>query len=260
MKRLALRPSAGGELSLWERPVEDAEYIVTCDPSLGRMHTEKGDHSAIGVWRRWPGQIIEQVCEWWGVWPAGRVGEVIACLARAYGGYVDIDGTERGCAIVNIERNLMEAVKWAMVEGQEFSEEFLFIPRNERTADGSAPKVYFTNKDSRSEHYLINTLIEYLDRKAIVIRSARTLDDIRSLEKRNDGGVTTNGKDLAVMAILACVTDQELPAPHDKEEEVAEKDAKDCPPGFDRELWAKKYGKPKKRLPSSFFWKSSSPF
>lgn len=212
MKRLVATPSLGGELTVWERPFLGHEYIVTCDPSLGRNWTEMGDSSAIGVWRREPARVIVQCAEWVGKWPIGRVGEVIACISRAYGGRVGQDGREENCAIVNIERNLMDAPKFAMTESQGFSEEFFFVPREHRSIRPGDPHVYFTSKDSKSEHYLINTLADYLDRKAVIVRSEATRDELMSLERDRAGSVKTSGKDRSIMAILACVTDQELPA------------------------------------------------
>jgi len=255
MRRLRLRKYPGGEFRVWETPQKNAKYIVSCDPSLGRSHTEGGDHSAVGVWKRWPGHIIEQVAELHVKWPVGRVGEAIACLSRAYGGWEDIDGKERDNAIVNIERNLMDTAKWAMVENQQFPEEFLFVPRNERSVGSDVAKVYFTIKDHKSEHYLINTLHDYLDRKAIIIRSTQTIGDIRSLEKRNDGSVPTNGKDLAVMTIMACVADQEMSPPMEEDEKIVDDGEEECPPGKDRELWAKKHKKPKSKMMQNPTWR-----
>lgn len=252
MKRLIAYPMPGGDLSVWEMPRAGNQYIITCDPSLGRSHTEGGDHSAVIVWKRWPGRIVEQVAELYCRVPIGRVGEAIACLARAYGNGEDDNAT------VNVERNLSDAIRYAMLETQEFPDDSLFVPRNDRSAIAGDTKVYFTPKDHKSEHYLINSLVDFLDRKAIIIRSKRAINDIRSLEKRNDGSVSTTGHDLAVAVILGCVTEQEMPALEELTEKEAKKDPKDCPPGFDRELWAKKYAKAKKRLPSSFSWQKQS--
>lgn len=223
MKRLLLKPSQGGELAVWERPLVGSEYIVTCDPSLGRNWTESGDMSAIGVWRREHPRMIVQTAEWVGRWPVGRVGEVIACLSRAYGGWVDQDGREQECATINIERNLMDTPKFAIVDIQGLSENFFFVPREHRAIRPGDARVYFTTKDAKSEQYLINTMSDYLDRKAVIIRSEQTRDELMSLERDRTGSVKTNGKDRSVMAILACVTDQELPAARTPEVEPKQK-------------------------------------
>lgn len=224
MKRLVLRPSLGGELTVWEKPLTGHEYIVSCDPSLGRNWTEAGDMSAIGVWRREHPRMIVQAAEWVGRWPVGRVGEVLACLSRAYGGWVDKDGREQECATINIERNLMDTPKFAITEIQRLSENFFFVPREHRSIRPGDPNVYFTVKDAKSEQYLINTVADYLDRKAVIIRSEQTRDELMSLERHRDGSVKTNGKDRSVMAILACVTDQELPAARSPEVEPKKKE------------------------------------
>jgi hypothetical protein len=258
MKRLVLTPRPGGELVIWQRPVEGGEYIVTCDPSLGRQWTDGGDESAIGVWRRWPGHIIEQCAELTCKWPIGRVGEALACISRWYGGsYIDPEsGNEKSCAIVNIERNLMDAPKFAMTESQAFSEEFFFVPREHRNIRPGEPKVYFTVKDYKSQHYLIGTLENYMDRKAIIIRSEATINELKTLEKNRAGDVPTNGKDRSIMTILACVTDQELPPVPEKEEK--KKEPEECPWGVDRELWAKKHAPKKVRTVESWSAKSGS--
>lgn len=238
MKRAVLKPLQGGEFAVWGPPEDGASYIVSCDPSLGRQWSDGADHSSVGVWRRWPGRILEQVAELHVRWPIGRVGQAIACLARAYGGYVDEENRERNCAIVNIERNLMEAARWAMTEDQQFSEEFFFVPREHRSVNGGSVKVFFTNKDQRSQHYILNTLIDYLDRKAIIIRSEPTVNELRLLEKEMDGSVETNGRDRSVMVMMAVVADQELPAVGEVAKEAPKED--ECPWGVDRELWNRK--------------------
>ena len=63
MLRLVLTPALGGEVAVWERPVEGAPYIVACDPSQGRVTSEKSDTCCIGAWLRLPGSRLRQCAE-----------------------------------------------------------------------------------------------------------------------------------------------------------------------------------------------------
>jgi hypothetical protein len=256
MKVLDLTPSSDGELSVWEEPQEGREYIIGCDPSLGRTWSEGADHSCIVVYKRCLDRRVEQVAEWYGRWPIGRVGEVIACLGRAYGGWADADGKEAGCAIVNIERNLMDAPKFGLVESQGYSEDFLFVPRDMRNITPGSAKVYFTNKDHATQHLIFNTLVDYLDRDAVLIRSKRALDDISALEKNQKGDVNTRGHDAAVATMMALMVDHEMPSCSDYSEGEKNAALTSCPFGMDPVLWDAMHGKTKKSsaLGSAVSW------
>lgn len=223
MKRLALtRSMAGGEFSVWRMPEPGVQYIASCDPSRGREWSEDGDHSSIGLWKRHPGRIIEEVANWYGRWTIHNVGIVLAQLSRAYGDE-PVLGREKNCAIINIERNIMDAAKFSMTEIQGFDPAFFFIPRDKRSIKDGDQQTYFTNKDSLNEHYLWNTLQDYMDRKALILRDRATRSELMALSRKRNGAVDSNGKDRSVMVIMACVADQEMPAvvAERKEEEQA---------------------------------------
>jgi len=212
MLRLVLTPSLGGEFALWEKPTERGQYIVSCDPSLGRVTSEKSDTSCIGVWLRMPGSRLRQVAEVVFRWSGGRVGEVCAAMARRAGGYLDPkNAKERNCAIINIERNLCDVPLAYILEQQAFPDEYLFIPRQDRDLLlEQGVKRFFTPKTQANQDYLLNNLVDYLDRDALEIRSKETLDELRTLSKDRNGRVDTNGKDRAVMVLMACAADREL--------------------------------------------------
>lgn len=256
-KTLDLTPSTDGEFAVWEQPQDSREYVIGCDPSLGRVWSEGADHSCICVYRRTPGKKLVQAAEWYGRWPIGRVGEVIACLGRAYGGWADEHGKERGCALVNIERNLMDAPKFGLVDVQGYPEDRLFIPQDGRHILPGSPKVFFTNKDHATQHMIFNALIDYLDRDALLIRSKRTLDDISALEKNQRGDIATRGHDAAVATMMAVMADFETPACQDYSTSDAPKQAAACPVGMDPVLWAAMHGGPKKNaLASAVSWEA----
>jgi hypothetical protein len=242
MKRLDLRPSTDGELCVWEKPIEGREYVIGCDPSLGRVWSEGADKSAICVLKRCQGKKLEQVAEWYGRWPIGRMGEVIATLGRAYGGWVDVDGREHGCAMINIERNLMDTAKYGLCETQGYGEEFLFIPREHRSVLPGMPKVFFTTKSSDTQHYLVNTLIDYMDRGALILRSKPTIEEMVGLEKDERGTVHTRGKDRSVAVIMAVVADHELLPCADYDAATRVVTVEDCPVGVDPVGWKRLHG------------------
>lgn len=216
MKRLVLqRSDSGGELAVWEMPVEGAEYIASCDPSLGREWSEDGDHTSVGIWRRHEGRVIEQVAHWYGRWTIHNAGIMLAQLARAYNN-----------ATVNIERNISDAARFAMTEIQGFDPAYFFIPRDNRNIKEGELKVYFTTKSPMNEHYLWNTLQDYMDRKAVLIRDRGTRSEMMSLSRKRNGAVDSNGKDRSVMVVMAVVADQEMPAFHPRVDEEKKKDVR----------------------------------
>lgn len=257
-KTLDMTPSTDGEFTVWEQPQDAREYIIGCDPSLGRVWSEGADHSCVAVYKRAPGKCLEQVAEWYARWPIGRVGEVIACLGRAYGGWVDEHGKEHGNALVNIERNLMDAPKFGLVESQGYPEDRLFIPGDGKHILPGAPKVFFTNKDHATQHLIFNTLIDYLDRDALIIRSKRTLDDISSLEKNQKGDISTRGHDAAIATMMAVMADFETPPCQAYGTEDRPRRVEACPFGMDPVLWDAMHGVKKKSggLTQSVSWES----
>lgn len=218
MRRLVLRRSPAGEFVVWKKPQQGSSYIVVADMALAREGHESTDSHAVGVFERLGSRCIEQCAELVTKIPPARVGEIIACLARAYGGRIE-DGREHGCAIVNIERNTMDVPHFYLIEQQRFPEVFCFFPKDRK---GEQRRVY-TAKTWQNAEYLLGHLFEYLDRGGLILHSQTTLNEIAILERLPSGkvpGVTSNnsrvattGKDRAVMAMLACVTDHELPPP-----------------------------------------------
>jgi hypothetical protein len=107
-----------------------------------------------------------------------------------------------------------------LTEQQKFPESSCFFPRDPR---GEQRRVY-TAKSWQNAEYLLGVLFEYMDRGGLVLRSQATLNEIVTLERlpsgkvpgvttKNNNRVATTGKDRSVMAMLACVTDHELPPP-----------------------------------------------
>lgn len=233
MKSLVLTPSPDGEISVWEKPREGEEYIASCDPSLGRTGAD-GDHSCIGLWRREPGRRIVQVAEWYARWTAGRVGEVIGCLGKASGGYDDKTG-----ALLNIERNLSDAPLYAL-RRERYPDQCLFVPPENRTVVPGYTRLYFTQKHGSNQRNLLDSLIDYLERDAIVIKSKATQDQIRGLTKNGNGDVNTKGRDRAVMAMMAVACDKDAEPVMDKTPEIPKPG--DAPYGVDPLRWAQKQG------------------
>jgi hypothetical protein len=180
MKRLLLTPSRDGELSVWEMPTPDMVCIVGCDPSLGRRQGT-GDHSVVIAAARQPGRVVRQVAELRCRWPAARVGEAIACLAYAYS-YRTTKKTfaeeqiTRIPALVHIERNLADALL-ATMEHQEFPKERLYIPKDGVEINQGIDSSYFVQKTARTSRLLMDTMEDYMDRKAFIVRSHDTSAD-----------------------------------------------------------------------------------
>ena len=233
MKSLVLTPSRDGELKVWEKPRENAEYIVSCDPSLGRTGID-GDHSAVGVWRREPGRRIVQVASWYARWTAGRVGEVVACLGKASGGWDDKSG-----AIINIERNLSDAPLYAL-KREQYPDAMLFVPPEQRNVAAGYQRLYFTQKHGSNQRALLDYLIDYMERDAIVIKDRPTLDQLRGLMRDQRGDVNTKGRDLAVMVMMACAADKDSDAVTDNEFKPPAPE--EAPYGVDPVRWAQKQG------------------
>lgn len=221
MRHLALTPSSGGDVRVWEQPQPGWRYIVACDNAMGRGG-KKADTSCIGVWKRRAFRNIELVAMYRGRHDAGLVGEQIACWARAYGGqFNDETGKEEQCAIVNIERNLCDFPHDRLINDQMFPLEFCFVGRDmqARAKENDGQFRWYTQKHTSNARYLADTWLDYWRRRAIIVRDAEMRGEIRGVTRdmRTDY-LETGGKDGAAMSIIACVTDQELPAVTDEPE------------------------------------------
>lgn len=218
------RSSSKGELRVWEKPREGEQYIIGCDPSLGRGTKAAADRSSICVMRRAPIKRLIQVADFTCKWRASDVGYAIAALGQWY-----------NWAIINIERNYSDTPRFTL-EQSGYPLEHFFIPVHERNPAKGLEVSYFTNKHGATQDHILDTFEEYLARDAMELRSAPLLAELRKLTKDERGKVATGGKDRAIAAMMAVMADQGTACdytPQTVTEYVEEK----CPPGIDNHLW-----------------------
>lgn len=242
MHRLVLTPSASSavEMKVWREPDPNYGVIISCDPGLGRMNNNKKDSSSVDVWFRHPERRIEQVAKLLTTRTAYHVGLAIGALARWYGcGWFDGD-TEILNATINIERNMCDVPLTALQNDQMIGYAYYFYPdeQRRRVKKGEHNTGIFTNKSASNEQYIINTLVQYFERDAIIIRDEHTLLEVATVYKDQSGRIETNGLDSAVSCMMAVVADAELPSiartvRPDVEEDVRE-------PEYGTVEWARK--------------------
>ena len=225
---------------LWEHPTVGQEYLLGCDPSLGRA-AQSGDHSCIIIARRENPRRLVQVAEVYFRWPIGRVGEVISCLAREF------CGDDNEPAMVHVERNLADSILVAL-RYQEFPEHRLFQGKRESDIDQAPSQDFFVQKTNKNSRLLVDTLYDYMDRDAFHIRSSDTLEEISSLERDDRGNVSTRGKDRVVAAMMVAIMDQDMP-PFRGETMVVHAE-RECPSGVDEGQWRQMHGLPSRNAAS----------
>ncbi len=227
---MVLTPSTSEdeEVKIWKEPDPTRQVIISCDPGLGRQTGRRRDSSAIHVWFRLPGKMLEQAAQVISYATAYRVGIVVAQLARWYG-FSRFDGeTETMQSIINIERNAHDLPHHALPMDPHIPTSACFIPQNQRALIvKGVPPSFYTYKGNANERMLLNQLVSYFERDALLIRDEGTLMEIASIAAHHrTGRIDTNGLDRAVSVIMAVDCDFQLaPAVNIQPEEEPEEEA-----------------------------------
>lgn len=258
MKQLRLNRNGAGELRVWVPPDPEGDYIIGCDPSLGRNSSEATDHSCVVVMRRTGFRSLELCAEFYGRWLAARVGELMACIGRWY---VNADDQP---ALVNIERNIADASLYAM-RREKYVEERFYLPNRFKSPDVKLQHELFFQKTVYNQHFLLQELQDYLERDAIKIYSSDIISDLRSLEMDERGHARTRGRDRAVAIMMAVICDSDSDATTDFSVIASTPETKPCPPGVDPKGWRELHNiphpkKPGKELPKAGSWGKQRPF
>jgi hypothetical protein len=216
MHPLALRPSSSGDgvLSIWKTPDPRYQALISCDPSLGRISSAKRDDSAVHVWFRHPGNVIEMAAQFLSSkWNAHALGSLIAALARWYGHSVVVGDVEVVNAVVNIEHNISDMPHHSLTVVEDFPLSGCFVPRDQRALiDAGQPHHFYTHKSNHNEKTLLDNMEWYFSRGAVLIRDAGTLLEVASVARDpNTGRVKMNGLDRASSVLMACDADFQLP-------------------------------------------------
>lgn len=215
MHPLVLRPcsSGDGEVKIWKTPDPRYQVIVSCDPSLGRISSAKRDDSAVDVWFRHPGNVIEQVAQFLSSrWNAHALGSLIAALARWYGNSTVVGDTEVVNAVVNIEHNISDMPHHSLTVVEDFPLSACFVPRDQRALiDAGQPHHFYTHKSNHNEKTLLDNMEWYFARGAVLIRDEATLLEVASVARDPvTGRVKMNGMDRASSVLMACDCDFQL--------------------------------------------------
>jgi len=163
-------------------------------------------------------------------------------------------------ALINIERNLAEGALVAL-QYQGFPEDRFFIPQRFRSVNQATEQQWFFQTTGANKRFLLDVMEDYLQRRAFVIRSEETLDDLASLERDERGNVNLRGHDRAVGAMMAAIVDQD-----DDEPLSLAPPAKypECPEHVNPRGWRELHGIPdpskKRRLPGAAVWTSAEPY
>ena len=165
LKKTGEGRNSRGEITVWERPREGAEYIIGADVAQGATFgTAKrdADKSTICVLRR-DGMLVHHVAEAVYQTENFSFGQVIAALGQWYNN-----------AWVNVERNLAHGVIAGLRVAQYPTERWYIPPISASTAESQAGS-YFFHKNVSTQKVLLDTLLAYMDPHAprLVMRSAR---------------------------------------------------------------------------------------
>ena len=233
LKKTGEGRNSRGEITVWERPREGAEYIIGADVAQGATFgTAKrdADKSTICVLRR-DGMLVHHVAEAVYQTENFSFGQVIAALGQWYNN-----------AWVNVERNLAHGVIAGLRVAQYPTERWYIPPISASTAESQAGS-YFFHKNVSTQKVLLDTLLAYMDPHAprLVMGSASILAEVASLQIDAMGKVDTNGKDLTIALSMAIIVDAttELDIQRDV---PSERRPQHPPHGVDPDIWREKHG------------------
>jgi len=192
------------------------------DVALGG--TDSSDLCSGVILRRGAGHTLVQVAEY-----ADRVepytfGELAAVACLRYNE-----------ALVNIERNMGLGALTAM-QHCEYPEHMLYVPPVAGSLSGNVERRYWLQTTATSKKFILDTLCDYMARKALWLRSKTLLEELAKLVKDERNAPVLNGKDRSVALLMAVYADSTTPLAMADEPRPAQKRP---PYGVDPYLWKK---------------------
>lgn len=199
MRRLKTEIDSHGPIAIFEDPEPGASYVIGGDISLSR--SADSDKCSACIAKRFPmHRGLHQVAEFWGNMSPYQFGELLALLGQRY-----------NYALLNPERNLVEAVK-AGITAAGYPDHCLFIAENRMSVYGRLEPIYFTQTTAKNKKFLVDTGLDYLQRGIWRTRSKPLLAEIGSVQK-NEKNIPELGSMDRVMAWLMAVHADALTPP-----------------------------------------------
>lgn len=215
--RIYAAPNARSvQLKVWEEPVDNAVYILGCDPAYGT--SENNDRSACQVLRAYA-DGLDQVAEFASpVFNSKQFAWVIASLMGWYGIYpdnevyhiVELNGSGEAVWIElqSLKRYLQQGYIARISEEKGLANIFLNV-RNyiyTRSDAMSAGRSYQWQTNQRRKVTVMELLRALVSTGALSIRSQALLDEMESVEREGDTiEATGKGKDDRVIAMALAV-------------------------------------------------------
>lgn len=183
-KNIKFESKYDGEIEIFEQPQRNVQYVIGSDVAEG---LELGDSSTFIILRT---DTLEEVAN--GEYKAkpDEHGLLLECWARKYNNdFIGVERNNHGHSTLN---TLMNDCKYSNI----------YI---EKTLDKKFNKEiekpgWSTNL--KSKYIMLDDLDSALRNEEIIIRSVRTLKQLREIQKE-DGKVNTNGKDRVIAAAIA---------------------------------------------------------
>lgn len=193
-------------LKVWEEPVQDAQYVIGCDPAYGR--NDWGDRSAISVWRCYADKLV-QVAEWADEKVETRQAAwVLAHLAGAYSKcMVMLELTGGPGRVIMVEfQHLRDRLKAEMyseqVKGKGW-EDFLAHARwyiYHRPDSMGSGYVWNWETSWRTKFEIMNQLRDSYHTELMVVNSVDLLEEMSNVvQDGSEIGAPGRGKDDRVM-------------------------------------------------------------
>jgi hypothetical protein len=200
-----------GQLKVWEEPVEDSVYVVSCDPAYG--HSDKSDRSAIQVLRCFS-DGLDQVAEY--AWPlinTQQLAWVVAAIEGWYAGQtstvyriVEINGP--GEATWRELQQLKQKIATGYFGHQLTDRGLLSIQANVKNyfytrSDSQHPgHVWQFKTQSQLKVAIMERLRDVTSSGLLRIRSMATLEEMRAIAREGDSiAAEGSGKDDRVVSL-----------------------------------------------------------
>jgi hypothetical protein len=199
------------QLKVWEEPVEDSVYVISCDPAYGI--NENNDRSAIQVLRAYS-DGLDQVAEYaWPLIDTNHLAWVIAALEAWYGGerssvyrIIELNGPGDGTwrELLSLKQKLQNAYFGTqMVErglqNMQKNVKNYFYARSDQIRPGQS---YHWKTTVQTKVSILERLRDYTHNGTLRIRSIDTLEEMRSITRSGDSiGADGNDHDDRVFAL-----------------------------------------------------------
>lgn len=232
-RELAVFEDIQGPWTVWEQPIEGADYVLGGDTAQGQKDAQgrehQGDQCTAFIGRRVKGRGVIQVAEFADWIDPYTFGEIVASWGARYNN-----------AILNVERNQGLGTLLA-VESCGYPRERLYVPTQQASVMGGIEARVWLYTTQQIKKLLVDTAWDYMQRGMLTLRSALLVAEMDKVSKDEKNIPVLGGKDRTVAMLEAVYVDATTSAVL---VEIVDKQARlsQIPQHVDRELWKKHLG------------------